>query len=116
MFRFAADENFNGRIVRRLLRRIPHLDIVRVQDTEMLGRPDPQVLEWTATQDRILLTHDLKTMPDYAYDRINNDKLMPGLFAIPRNASFDQIVNDLVLIIEGSKPEEWKDRVEYLPL
>ena len=32
MLRFAADENFNGDIVRGLLRRNPNVDIVRVQD------------------------------------------------------------------------------------
>jgi precorrin-6B methylase 2 len=32
MLRFAADENFNGDIVRGLLRRNPKLDIVRIQD------------------------------------------------------------------------------------
>jgi hypothetical protein len=32
MLRLAADENFNADIVRGLLRRLPDLDIVRVQD------------------------------------------------------------------------------------
>ena len=32
MLPFAADESFNGDIVRGLLRRNPKLDIVRVQD------------------------------------------------------------------------------------
>lgn len=33
--RFAADENFDGRILEGLRARMPELDIVRVQDTEM---------------------------------------------------------------------------------
>ena len=37
MLRLAADENFNGNIVRGLLRRNPKLDIVRVQDVGLSG-------------------------------------------------------------------------------
>ena len=37
MLRLAADENFNGDIVRGLLRRNPKLDIVRVQDVGLLS-------------------------------------------------------------------------------
>lgn len=33
--RFAADENFDGRIVRGLLRIFPDLDLIRVQDTTL---------------------------------------------------------------------------------
>jgi hypothetical protein len=37
MLRFAADENFNADIVRGLRRRLPELDIVRVQDVVCLA-------------------------------------------------------------------------------
>ena len=54
MLRLAADENFNGDIVRGLLRRNPKLDIVRVQDVGLSGADDPSVLQWAADQGRIL--------------------------------------------------------------
>ncbi len=62
-----------------------------------------------------MLTHDLSTMPYYAYERITKGLAMPGLFAIPEDAPFSQVINDLVLIIDGSEQQEWKDLVEYLP-
>ena len=37
MLKLAADENFNNDVVRGLLRRRPDLDIVRIQDTEIMG-------------------------------------------------------------------------------
>ena len=40
MLRLAADENFNADIVRGLLRRLPDLDIVRVQDAGLSGADD----------------------------------------------------------------------------
>ena len=48
MLRFAADENFNGNVVRGLLRRLPTLDIVRVQDTALFRANDPNVMAWAA--------------------------------------------------------------------
>ena len=62
MLRFAVDEDFDNRILRGLLRLLPTLDIVRVQDAGLLGKPDPAILEWAATENRVLLTHDATTM------------------------------------------------------
>ena len=67
MIRLAADENFNNNIVRGLLRRNPEIDIVRAQDTGLGGADDPVILEWAAQNNRVLLTHDVKTITGYAY-------------------------------------------------
>lgn len=44
MIRFLVDENFNGKSVRGFRARKPDVDIVRVQDTELSGADDPDVL------------------------------------------------------------------------
>ena len=44
MLRLAADENFNAGIVRGLLRRLPDLDIVRIQDAGCQAPTTPQCL------------------------------------------------------------------------
>lgn len=67
MLRLAADEDFNNRIVRGLLRLPPAIDIVRVQDVGLAGKSDEEVLAWAATEQRILLTHDVTTMSQAAY-------------------------------------------------
>ena len=89
MIRFAADDNLNDFIVRGLLRRRPDLDIVRIRDTAMRGAGDPAVLEWAATEGRVLLTHDVTTMTKHAYERARAGKPMAGVFEISR--SFRQI-------------------------
>jgi predicted nuclease of predicted toxin-antitoxin system len=60
--RLLTDENFNGAILRGLVRRLPELDIVRVQDVGLIHTDDPDILEWAANQRRILLTHDVATL------------------------------------------------------
>ncbi len=85
MLRFAADENFNANIIRGLRRRKPDLDIIRIQDAGLSGKEDPVILDWAATEKRLLLTHDVSTMSRYAYERVEEGLSMPGLFEVPRN-------------------------------
>ena len=77
MLRLLADGNFNGDIVRALLLRQPDLDIVRVQDVGLAGVGDLDILAWAAANDRIILTHDRATLPDYAYGRLAIGENMP---------------------------------------
>ena len=116
MLRFAADENFNGDILRGLRRRKPDLDIVRVQDVALSGSDDPAVLEWAAAQRRVIVTHDVTTLTKHAYDRVMAGLPMPGLFEVSSTAAIGQTIDDLVLIAECSHEGEWEGQVRYLPL
>lgn len=110
-----VDENFNDGIRRGLLSRIPDLDIVRVQDVGLLGADDPTVLEWAAKENRILLTHDVKTMPSYASARIEAGLPMAGIFLVGQDQPHGQVIEDLVLLAECSLVGEWDNQVYYLP-
>ena len=116
MLRLAADENLNNDIIRGLLRRNPDLDIVRIQDAGLSGADDRRVLDWAAREGRILLTHDVATITKYAYERITQGLLMPGVIEIHRGISTGQVVEDLALLAEYSLPSEWEGRIIYLPL
>lgn len=116
MLRLATDENFNNDILRGLLRQLPDLDIVRIQDVAISGAEDPDVLAWTAQEGRILLTHDVRTITKYAYERIAAGLAMPGVFEVSRTLPIGQVVIDLVLIATCSVEGEWEGQVRYLPL
>ena len=82
MLLLVSDENFNNDIVRGLLRRNPDLDIIRVQDVGLRGAEDPDILEWAANEDRVVLTHDAATMASFAYDRVKRGLSMPGVIEV----------------------------------
>ena len=91
--------------------------MVRVQDVGRRTAEDPDILEWAAQENRILLTHDRRTMPKFAYERVRAGLPMPGAFVIRnRPHQIGQMVEDILLVVLGSSPEEWKDRVTYLPV
>lgn len=116
MLRLAADENFNGDIVRGLLRRNPKLDIVRVQDVGLSGADDRSVLQWAADQGRILVTHDISTLAKHACDRTATGEPMPGVFEVRTVAPVGQAIEDLILVAECSFDGEWEGQVRFLPL
>jgi hypothetical protein len=117
LLRFLADENFNNRILRGLLRRFPEVDIVRVQDIVGLsGAGDPEVLDWAAREKRILLTHDVSTIVDFAIQRVESGQEMPGVFEVSRSISIGLAIDDLLLLAQGSIEDEWQGQIIYLPL
>ena len=116
MMRFVADENFNGKVFRGLQQLIPDLDIIRVQDTEMFGASDPDLLAWSAEQNRIVLTHDVQTLVGFAYERVQNSQSMPGVIVIHETISLGQIINDLSIMIGASTSEDFENQVKYIPI
>ncbi len=115
VLRLLADENFNGRIVRGVWRRNPRIDLVRVQDVGLTGADDPTVLAW-ANEGRVLLTHDQRTIPKYAYERVASGLSMPGVFVGDIDLNTQQAIEDLLLLAECSDAQEWQEQIRYLPL
>ena len=116
MLRFVADENFNGAIVRGLLRQRPALDLVRVQDAGLSGINDPDLLAWAAREQRVVLTHDVTTLRQFAEDRVRRGLPMPGVFEVGEHLSIRETIEDLFLIAECSEDAEWEGQVRFLPL
>ena len=106
MLKLAADENFNGRILRGLLRRDPDIDIIRIQDTEAYQADDPEMLEWAANQGRIVLTHDVRTVTKFANERIREGKPMPGIFEVSQSAPIGRVIEDFLLLAVASSQDE----------
>ena len=116
MLRLASDENFNGDSVRGLLFRLPELNLVWVQDVGLEGAIDPVVLAWAGENDRIVMTHDHATLPDFAYARVGAGEAMPGVFVVNDRLPVGRAIEELVLIATCSEAPEWVGRVLYLPL
>jgi hypothetical protein len=113
--RFLADEDFDNDIVRGLLRRLPELDLVRVQDVMLGGERDEAILEWAASALRIVLTHDVSTMTAHAIARLDAGWPMSGLFAVSQAAPIGRVIDDLVLVAQCSAASDWDGQIYYLP-
>lgn len=116
MIKLLSDENFNGDILRGLRRRLPTLDVVRVQDTSLDETPDPIILAWAAREERGFLTHDRDTVPNFAYDCVRAGEAMPGVFLVSDLMPKGQAIDELFLALHCLSPEDCKDQVTYFPL
>lgn len=116
MVRLATDQNFRRSILRGLLRRVSGLNVVRIQDFGLGAAEDPALLLWAAAENRVLLTHDVNTMPNYAYERLEGGLPMPGLLVVPHALPIGRAIDELILIVECGEPNDFVSKVVYLPL
>ncbi len=116
MIRFVADENSIFDVIAGVLRRNPDADFILLGEVGLLGAVDSVILEFAARNDRVVLTHDLSTMSDFAYERIGAGLPMPGVVVVPQELSIGQIVREVLLMVEESEEGEWEDVVLRLPL
>ncbi len=116
MIPLLVDQNFNGRIVDGMAARDPSLDVLHVRDVDLASAPDPTILEWAATHDRVLLTHDRRTIPPFAYARVAAGQRMPGVFLVGDDLPIGQAIDEILLAVHCLTPDECKDIVKYFPL
>ena len=116
MIRLLTDENFDGDLVRGLLRRVPDLDLVRVQDVGLAETPDPGILAWASEHQRILLTHDRDTVTGFAYDRVRRGEPMPGVFVVNDRMPKGQAIEELLLAIACLDQADCSDQVRHFSL
>ncbi len=116
MLPLLIDENLNHRILRGLLRTVPHLDYLLTSDAGLKGTEDPVVLGFAAKENRVLVTHDLRTIPKHAYGRVKAGLSMAGVIAVPDDLPIGRVIADLALIVECAEMQEVQARVIYLPL
>lgn len=116
MVRLVSDENFNGDIVRRLSLRHPALDLRRGQEVGLEEADDPTILAWATANQRIVVTHNQATMPDFAYALAVAGHPMPGVFVVPDRLAIRQVIEELLLVEAYSEQAKWAALVVYLPL
>ena len=95
--RFQADTDLNEEIIAGVLRQEPSIDFQRADDVNLRGLPDPEVLAIAAQENRILVTHDRRTMPEHFAAFIQTQD-SPGVFIIAQNVSIRAAIEELLLV------------------
>lgn len=112
--RFQADADFSQKILAGVLRREPAVDFRTAADAGLSGRNDREVLTIAASAGRVLVTHDVKTMPRHFADFIAS-ATSPGVVVIPQSMPIGVAVENLLLIWSATEPEEWVNRLYIVP-
>jgi len=113
--RFLADADLNHDVVKGLLRREPGIDFRTAVGGELRGLSDPEVLALAASEGRILVSHDRKTMPR-AFAEFVMATRSPGVFIISHKVDPLAAIEALLLVWAASEADEWANRICALPL
>jgi predicted nuclease of predicted toxin-antitoxin system len=114
--RFLGDENIDSDLILGLRRRVGDIDVLRVQDVGLRTVGDPEILQWAADEGRILLSHDLRTIPRFVSERLTAGLPMPGVILLRSSLSIAQAIDEIAAIAVASDAEEWNNQIAYLPL
>lgn len=85
--RYQADNDLDQRIADAVARLVPEIEFTTAPEAGFhIGTPDPDVLQFAADHDRILVSHDLKTMPLHFASFIRHGS-SPGVILIRQEVS-----------------------------
>ena len=112
---FQADADLNQIIVLATIRREPAIDFQTAVAADLAGLTDAHVLQNAARTGRLLVSHDQRTMPRH-FAQFMTTETSPGVLVIPQHLSVAAAVDDLLLIWALTEPEEWTNRICFLPL
>ncbi|MGA9379265.1 MAG: DUF5615 family PIN-like protein [Phormidium sp.] len=113
--RYQADADLNQSIVTAIWRREPTIDFQSASAAGLQGLKDLEVLTLAAQQERILVTHDRKTMPTYFAEFITSNQ-SAGVLIVSKKLSIELVVDELILIWSVSSEAEWINRIAKIPL
>jgi len=112
--RFLADANLNHQIVAGILRREPDVDFLWGVLADLTGLPDSQVLALAAADRRILVTHDVHTIPS-AFAEFLSANTSSGVILVPQYLPVGIAIESLLRVWEEYTPEEWINRIVRVP-
>ena len=116
MLRLLIDQDPDHVILRALLLRVQNLDVITAHQAGLSNASDPELLAWAAEQERVVITHDRRTMPYHATSRIARAEKIAGIIIVSRQLPVSRVIDDLEIIVSCSDMVEWENIVKHLPL
>jgi hypothetical protein len=102
-------------IVSAVVRRAPEIAFKTATAARLAGLKDRDVLSLAARDGSILVTHDQSTMPRH-FGEFVWVQSSPGLIVVPQHLATSEVAEDLILIWTATAPEEWTNRIVFLPI
>ena len=116
MLRLLIDQDLDHVILRALLLRVQNLDVITAHQAGLSNVSDPNLIAWAAEEERIIITHDRRTMPYHAANRLARAEKVAGIIVVSRQLPVSQVINDLEIIVSCSDMIEWENVIKHLPL
>ena len=96
--------------------RLRGVDVLRAQDDGAGELDDSRLLDRATELGRVLFSQDDDLLREAAQRQQTGDKFAGVIYGHQLNVTIGQCMEDLELIAYATDPEEWIDRILYLPL
>ncbi len=116
MPRILTDQDFDEDIARGLARRVTDLDWQPLRALADRRSQDEVVLRVAFTEERIVLSHDVRTLYPLALRLAGTDAAIPRVVAVPRTMPIGAILEQLEVLLGAGTDEDWGLGVVRLPL
>jgi hypothetical protein len=113
--RFQADADLNFDIVRAVRQRESAVDFASAVDSMLQGVSDAEILERAKVANRVLVSHDRRTMLNHFRNRIAAGKSSPGLLIVSQDAPIGPVIESIIVLWSVSDPIELRDQAYHLP-
>jgi hypothetical protein len=112
--RFQADADLRVPIIKGLKRREPSIDFMTAYAAGLAGLDDPAVLSLTASNGRLLVSHDVSTLPE-EFSRFIQTQTSPGVILISQELSYREAIEGLLRVWSNTEAQDWKNVLSFLP-
>ncbi len=114
MIQLYMDENVEGAITRELRRR--GMDVITAQDDGRSGEDDPPLLDRAGELGRVLFSRDDDMLREATRRQRLGESFIGVVYAHQLRVTIGQCVTDLTSLAQYGEPDQFVDRVRYLPL
>lgn len=80
------------------------------------GTLDPDILLWCETNNFSLVTNNRRSMPVHLRDHLSAGQQVPGIFILNPDMTMGETAEELAIICQASKAEEYVNQLNYLPV
>ena len=112
--RFQADADLRVPIVKGLRRREPSIDFMTANQAGLSGIDDWAVLALAASNGRLLVSHDVNTMPE-TFSRFIQEQTSPGVILISQELSYREAIEGLLRVWSSTEAKDWENVLSFLP-
>ena len=116
--RYLLDENISRAVRNQLVFYEPTMNVVCIGDENVptYGTPDEVILEWIEQTGYVLVSRNRRTMPRHLKEHLAQGRQIPGILLLRKDTSRGTLIEELLLIWHTSKPNEYQNYIEYIPL
>jgi hypothetical protein len=111
-----GDEHFPVAAIDAVRRLVPGLIFDSTHDLGIDGITDPELLEYAAGGESVIVTFDKRTLVPDAEARIRTGQHMAGVILVHPEAKSHVVISDLALIAACSEREDLNGQIVHVPL